>query len=149
MEKTKETSKKELLLIDPPSGWKYGFPKAITQEQYKSITDLRQWCLDNGYPSSEAILYGNHFHIQITGDLSFMEKEQKRLKDLNDIVETFPKLKPNKKQFVEFNGELARKYLNKFNDNSKKHFCLETFNMLSKSDLQYLKACLVEIISEK
>ena len=55
MEKTKETSKKELLLIDPPSGWKYGFPKAITQEQYKSITDLRQWCLDNGYPSSEAI----------------------------------------------------------------------------------------------
>jgi len=119
MEKTKETSKKELLLIDPPSGWKYGFPKAITQEQYKSITDLRQWCLDNGYPSSEAILYGNHFHIQITGDLSFMEKEQKRLKDLNDIVETFPKLKPNQKQFVEFNEELFLAYINKFSNADK------------------------------
>lgn len=104
MEKTKETSKKELLLIDPPSGWKYGFPKAITQEQYKSITDLRQWCLDNGYPSSEAILYGNYFHIQITGDLSFMEEE----------------IKPNKKQFVEFNEDLFKAYINKFSDLGKR-----------------------------
>lgn len=66
--KTKET----FLTIDPPSGWKYGFPKAVTQEQYKEIKNLKQWCIDQGYPKSEADSYGDYFHIQINGDLSFM-----------------------------------------------------------------------------
>lgn len=104
MEKTKETSEKKLILIDPPSGWRYGFPKAITQEQYKAITNLKQWCIDNGYPLSEAISYGEYFNIQISGDLSFMEEE----------------IKPNKKQFVEFNEDLFKAYINKFSDLGKR-----------------------------
>ena len=104
MEKTKETSEKKLILIDPPSGWMYGFPKAITQEQYKDITNLKQWCIDNGYPLSEAISYGEYFNIQISGDLSFMEEE----------------IKPNKKQFVEFNEDLFLSYINKFSDLGKR-----------------------------
>ena len=104
MEKTKETSEKKLILIDPPSGWMYGFPKAITQEQYKAITNLKQWCIDNGYPLSEAITYGEYFNIQISGDLSFMEEE----------------IKPNKKQFVEFNEDLFKAYINKFSDLGKR-----------------------------
>lgn len=104
MEKTKETSEKKLILIDPPSGWMYGFPKAITQEQYKAITNLKQWCIDNGYPLSEAISYGEYFNIQISGDLSFMEEE----------------IKPNKKQFVEFNEDLFLSYINKFSDLGKR-----------------------------
>ena len=104
MEKTKETSEKKLILIDPPSGWRYGFPKAITQEQYKDITNLKQWCIDNGYPLSEAITYGEYFNIQISGDLSFMEEE----------------IKPNKKQFVEFNEDLFLSYINKFSDLGKR-----------------------------
>lgn len=70
--KTKET----FLTIDPPSGWKYGFPKAVTQEQYKLITDLKQWCIDNGYPKAEAHSYGDYFHIQINGDLSFINEDK-------------------------------------------------------------------------
>ena len=104
MEKTKETSEKKLILIDPPSGWRYGFPKAITQEQYKAITNLKQWCIDNGYPLSEAISYGEYFNIQISGDLSFIEEE----------------IKPNKKQFVEFNEDLFKAYINKFSDLGKR-----------------------------
>ncbi len=69
---TKET----FLTIDPPSGWKYGFPKAVTQEQYKLITDLKQWCIDNGYPKEEAHSYGDYFHIQINGDLSFINEDK-------------------------------------------------------------------------
>jgi hypothetical protein len=75
--KTKESN---FITIDPPSGWKYGFPKAVTQEQYKSITNLKQWCIDNGYPKSEADIYGEYFYIQISGDLSFMNKEKSTLK---------------------------------------------------------------------
>lgn len=36
-------------LIDPPSGWKYGFPKELPE----NVTDLRQWLIDNGYPETQ------------------------------------------------------------------------------------------------
>jgi len=35
-------------MIDPPSGWKYGFPKEIPEGIEGQ--DLEQWLLDNGYP---------------------------------------------------------------------------------------------------
>lgn len=128
MEKTKETSEKKLILIDPPSGWMYGFPKAITQEQYKAITNLKQWCIDNGYPLSEAITYGEYFNIQISGDLSFMEEE----------------IKPNKKQFVEFNEDLFKAYIAKFSEEDKKEmfsvFCdILKMGEISEKDLNDLE----------
>lgn len=51
--------------IDPPSGWKYGFPKALTQKEYEEIKNLKQWCIDNGYPKEEADSYGDYFHVRI------------------------------------------------------------------------------------
>ncbi len=35
-------------LIDPPSGWKYGFPKIFIG--VKLPEDLTEWCIENGYP---------------------------------------------------------------------------------------------------
>lgn len=49
----------KVLMCDPPSGWKYGFPKPYTfvyPEQNNSPpfeTMERQWWLDNGYPQFE------------------------------------------------------------------------------------------------
>jgi len=60
---------KEYILIDPPSGWRYGFPKRITKEEYHSIKDLKEWCISNGYPKSEADSYGDYFNIGITGNI--------------------------------------------------------------------------------
>jgi hypothetical protein len=57
--------------------------------------------------------------------------------------------KPNQKQFKEFNADLATSYLNKFDDNGKKQFVLEAYNMLPLIDLLYLRSCITEIISEK
>lgn len=37
-------------IIDPASGWKYGFPKVYDNPSKLSITD---WLLENGYPQSE------------------------------------------------------------------------------------------------
>ena len=37
-------------LIDPPCGWKYGFPKVIPDDQLKRAVD---WLIENGYPSYE------------------------------------------------------------------------------------------------
>lgn len=33
-------------IIDPPEGWKYGFPKPIPNE----INDLSEWLFGEGYP---------------------------------------------------------------------------------------------------
>lgn len=39
----------KLLWIDPPEGWRYGFPKQWDQEKHP---DLIQWLRDNGLPES-------------------------------------------------------------------------------------------------
>ena len=36
-----------LTMIDPPEGWKYGFPKTF---DIKYNQNIKQWLLENGYP---------------------------------------------------------------------------------------------------
>jgi len=62
-------SQNKMILIDPPSGWRFGFPKAIEKEKYKEIKNLKQWCIDNGYPKEEADSYGEFFNIRIIGEI--------------------------------------------------------------------------------
>ena len=38
----------KILIIDPPSGWMYGFPKAISRDA--ALFDLDEWLVHNGYP---------------------------------------------------------------------------------------------------
>ena len=35
------------LMIDPPSGWRYGFPKRIPREHQHRATE---WMIEQGYP---------------------------------------------------------------------------------------------------
>jgi hypothetical protein len=44
-------------MIDPPSGWKYGFPKPIPE----NITDLDSWLIENGYPKEIIDELGEYF----------------------------------------------------------------------------------------
>jgi Protein of unknwon function (DUF3310) len=37
-------------IIDPPSGWRYGFPKVLPDYS----VDLRSWLIENGYPEVDA-----------------------------------------------------------------------------------------------
>lgn len=37
-------------IVDPPSGWKYGFPKELPAD----VEDFVQWLIDNGYPEEDA-----------------------------------------------------------------------------------------------
>lgn len=41
------------LIIDPPSGWMYGFPKPVPREALKSIEALKAWLLEQGYPKKD------------------------------------------------------------------------------------------------
>jgi hypothetical protein len=45
-------------MIDPPSGWLYGFPKELP----KGVEDVMSWLVENGYPQKEIDKLGEHFY---------------------------------------------------------------------------------------
>ena len=47
-------------MIDPPSGWKYGFPKPIPDD----VKDINKWLVEQGYPQEEIDSYGEYFYCR-------------------------------------------------------------------------------------
>ena len=39
-----------MIIIDPPSGWKYGFPKQFPANRRD---DVEKWLVEEGYPQEE------------------------------------------------------------------------------------------------
>ncbi len=39
-----------VLYVDPPDGWRYGFPKALSADHIDG--DVRPWLVEQGYPAS-------------------------------------------------------------------------------------------------
>ena len=50
--------KPENLFIDPPSGWKYGFPKIIPPEHQSRTLE---WLVEQGYPKKLLDSMGDYF----------------------------------------------------------------------------------------
>ena len=50
--------KPDNLFIDPPSGWKYGFPKIIPPEHQ---TRTLAWLVEEGYPETQINALGDYF----------------------------------------------------------------------------------------
>lgn len=55
-------------IIDPPSGWQYGFPKPIPEEAFVDENgcpkDTRPWLVENGYPQELIDEFGEHFYCR-------------------------------------------------------------------------------------
>jgi len=49
--------KNKIKMIDPPGGWRYGFPKILPN----NITNTLKWLVENGYPQGEIDEFGDHF----------------------------------------------------------------------------------------
>ena len=47
------------LMIDPPSGWRYGFPKRIPREHQHRVLE---WMVEQGYPRH--LTEGKHFYVR-------------------------------------------------------------------------------------
>ena len=47
-------------MCDPPSGWKFGFPKPIPAD----LTSTLEWLVSNGYPQSEIDSWGDSFYCR-------------------------------------------------------------------------------------
>lgn len=51
----------KVLMIDPPGGWKYGFPKVLPKEAQGRNLD---WLVENGYPAEEIEKMKDHFYCR-------------------------------------------------------------------------------------
>lgn len=47
--------------VDPPSGWKYGFPKVFDTE-VDGV--MREWLIEQGYPPFEIDACGDYFFVR-------------------------------------------------------------------------------------
>lgn len=47
-------------MIDPPSGWLYGFPKPIPND----VKDVKEWLVQNGYPKKIIDDLGKYFYCR-------------------------------------------------------------------------------------
>lgn len=46
--------------VDPPEGWRYGFPKSLPDD----VENVEVWLIENGYPETVMQSYGDHFHVR-------------------------------------------------------------------------------------
>ena len=96
-------------IIDPPSGWKYGFPKPIPQNR---LADSKVWLIEQGYPESLIKEYGEHFYCR------YWEKPENEIESNSQSSDILIKLKTRLSKIgieVEFVGNIPWIYLNKIN----------------------------------
>lgn len=53
------TDQKKKIWIDPPEGWRYGFPKL-----FESSTDMTSWLIENDYPKQIIEDMGDNFYVR-------------------------------------------------------------------------------------
>ena len=57
-----ETKPNKRWVVDPPSGWMYGFPKEIPEE---CKDHLREWLVAEGYPEKLIKEFGDYFYVRM------------------------------------------------------------------------------------
>jgi len=59
----------KVIIVDPPEGWKYGFPKVLPRERQDEI---HQWLVEEGYPRKllNDLIEAKVFHMR------FWEQEE-------------------------------------------------------------------------
>jgi hypothetical protein len=62
-------------MIDPPSGWQYGFPKPIPDD----VTDTEKWLIENGYPKHLIDKLGEYFCCRYWNQPDKLEERDKSL----------------------------------------------------------------------
>ena len=53
------------LMVDPPSGWRYGFPKPYFKNAITDSNELNTWLVSEGYPQQEIDRFDNHFPVRL------------------------------------------------------------------------------------
>ena len=54
-------AKVKVTMIDPPSGWRYGFPRVLPEE---AMGRNLEWMVEQGYPQFEIDKMKEHFYCR-------------------------------------------------------------------------------------
>lgn len=79
------------LWIDPPSGWRYGFPKIWDPKQEP---DLKVWLIESGYPQSEAdfaLQYYRQWRVdapELQPEIPTLSEELDQKRSLSDALDS-------------------------------------------------------------
>jgi hypothetical protein len=60
--------KRKELIIDPPEGWKHGFPKILPEHLVGNTDGISTWLVENGYPEEDielALKYSRYWEREI------------------------------------------------------------------------------------
>jgi hypothetical protein len=71
-----DNRKKVYEWIDPPGGWKYGFPKSLPGGFEPTDENIMKFLIDNGYPHSEITLALRHSRMGFKYDYGDTENER-------------------------------------------------------------------------
>ena len=55
------------LMIDPPSGWRYGFPRPVPEDFFSEGFNFVDWLIECGYPAADvplAINYSRYWEVK-------------------------------------------------------------------------------------
>lgn len=55
------------IYIDPPSGWRYGFPLSMSEAEYRHV-DIREWLEEKGYPHKGIEFAMQHLRVWTSED---------------------------------------------------------------------------------
>jgi hypothetical protein len=62
----------QITMIDPPEGWRYGFPKPIPKEHQNRVLE---WLVEQGYPQRRINELGKSFYSRYWVEHSPVEEE--------------------------------------------------------------------------
>jgi hypothetical protein len=53
------------VVINPPNGEQYGFPKVVTMEEFHNniLNQIQFWIVENGYPQDQIDAMGTNFYV--------------------------------------------------------------------------------------
>lgn len=60
--KKEEKVKMEYIMVDPPEGWKFGFPKKAPNNMNSEQFNI--WLIENSYPEKLINELGEHFYVR-------------------------------------------------------------------------------------
>ena len=55
---------KKVIMCDPPSGWQYGFPRAMPEDVVSDGSKFNDWLVGCGYPQQLIDSFGDYFYIR-------------------------------------------------------------------------------------
>ena len=56
------------MIIDPPEGWKHGFPKILPENLIGNFDGIPAWLVENGYPEEDielAVKYSRYWEREV------------------------------------------------------------------------------------